>query len=299
MAFDKTGTVTRGVFEVTAVHPREGFTEAELLRYAAAAEKYSSHPIAGAIRRRAPESENAEVRNVRETAGQGVRAEVDGRLVAAGNGKLMAETCASPVKDCHLSGTVVHVSVDGTYAGHLVIADVIKENAAQAVSELKALNVRKTVMLTGDRKSAAEEMGRRAGVDEIYAELKPEDKVMHVRRLMDEKTGEKETVVFVGDGINDAPVLALADLGVAMGAAGADAAVEAADVVLVDDNPVKLAEGIRLARRTQRIVKENIVFSILIKVLVMILGAFGIVPLWLAVFSDVGVCLMAILNAMR
>ncbi len=299
VAFDKTGTVTRGVFEVMAVHPREGFTEEKLLYLAGAAEKYSGHPIAGAVRERALKAEKAVVTGAEEIAGQGVKALVDGQRVAAGNLRLMEAEKIPEAGECHLSGTVVHVAVDGKYAGHLVIADIVKENAAQAIRELKELKIRKTVMLTGDRKGAAEDMGRQVGVDEVYAELKPEDKVNHIRSLMAEKAGDGEKVVFVGDGINDAPVLATADLGVAMGAAGADAAVEAADIVLVDDNPAKLAEGIRLAIRTQRIVRQNIVFSIGVKVLVMILGAFGAVPLWLAVFSDVGVCLMAILNAMR
>lgn len=298
VAFDKTGTVTRGVFEVVAVHPAGGMTEEELLGFAGAAERYSAHPVAGAIRERAGKTEQ-KVCHAKEVAGQGVTAEVNGHRVAAGNERLMASLGIAEPRDCHLSGTIVHVAVDGAYAGHLVIADIIKENAQKAIADLKKLNIRKTVMLTGDRRSAAEAMGRESGVDEVYAELRPEDKVAHIRRLMEENPEKKETVVFVGDGINDAPVLATADLGVAMGAAGADAAVEAADMVLVDDNPEKLAEGILLARRTQRIVKENIVFSILVKVLVMILGAFGVVPLWLAVFSDVGVCLLAVLNAMR
>ncbi len=298
VAFDKTGTVTEGVFEVVAIHPMDGTTEQELLQWAAGAERYSSHPIAEAIRSQAGMPDQ-DVREVQEIAGQGVTAVVGGHRIAAGNDRLMATVGAAEPKDCHLAGTIVHIAADGAYAGHLVIADRIKESAEQAVSELKKLGIRKTVMLTGDRRSAAEEMGRRTGVDEIQAELKPEEKVRHITRLMNEKKEAKETVVFVGDGINDAPVLATADLGVAMGAAGSDAAVEAADIVLIDDDPGKLAEGIRLARRTQRIVTENIVFSILIKVLVMILGAFGVVPLWLAVFSDVGVCLLAIMNAMR
>lgn len=298
VAFDKTGTVTRGVFEVVAVHAKNGTAE-ELRRLAAAAEKYSTHPVARAIREGMSGLDEMEVSDVKELAGQGVTAIVDGHRVAVGNQRLMESVGAREAKDCHLAGTIVHAAVDGEYAGHLVIADIMKENAERAIAELKQLNIRKTVMLTGDRKSAAEDMGRKAGVDEIYAELKPEDKVEHVRRLMKEKTDKNETVVFVGDGINDAPVLAAADLGAAMGAAGSDAAVEAADIVLIDDDLAKLAEGIRLARRTQLIVKENIVFSILIKAAVMVLGATGVVPLWLAVFSDVGVCLMAIINAMR
>ena len=297
VALDKTGTVTKGVFEVVAVHPEE-MDEEELIRLAAAAEKYSTHPIAEAIRRSRQGWEEMEIRDCRETAGQGVLAMVNGRRVAAGNDRMMASEGAA-FHDCHLAGTIVHIAVDGKYEGHLVIADVLKESAAEAVRTLKENGIRKVVMLTGDRKNAAEDIGKKVGVDEAHAELKPEDKVRHIEKLMTERNAESETVLFVGDGINDAPVLATADLGVAMGAAGSDAAVEAADIVLIDDDPLKLAEGIRLARRTQKIVRENIVFSIAVKALVMILGAFGAVPLWLAVFSDVGVCLLAILNAVR
>ena len=297
VAFDKTGTITRGVFEVVAVHPEE-MDEKELLRFAAAAEKYSTHPIADAIRNSFRESKDPEIRDIREIAGQGVTARVDGHHVAVGNDRLMA---AEGVKasDCHLAGTIVHIAVDGKYEGHLVISDIVKDSAAKAITELKKLNIRRIALLTGDRRSAAEAIGRQIGVEEICAELKPEDKVAHVRRMMKNRDADGGTVLFVGDGINDAPVLATADLGVAMGGAGSDAAVEAADVVLIDDDPLKLAAAIRLARRTQGIVRQNIIFSIAVKVLVMILGAFGVVPLWLAVFSDVGVCLMAILNAMR
>ena len=297
VALDKTGTVTKGVFEVVAVHPEE-MNEEELIHLAAGAEKYSTHPIADAIRESAPEWERIDVRDGQETAGQGVVATVEGRRVAAGNERLMI---AEGVRcnDCHLAGTIVHIAVDGKYEGHLVIADVIRESAGEAVRQIKKLGIRKTVMLTGDRKNVAESIGKQIGADEVYADLKPEDKVNRICRLMAERDSARETVLFVGDGINDAPVLATADLGVAMGATGSDAAVEAADIVLIDDDPLKLAEGIRLARRTQRIVKENIIFSIAVKVLVMIFGAFGILPLWLAVFSDVGVCLLAVLNAMR
>ena len=297
VALDKTGTVTKGVFEVVAVHPEE-MDEEELIHLAAGAEKYSTHPIADAIRESAPEWERIDVRDGQETAGQGVVATVEGRRVAAGNERLMI---AEGVRcnDCHLAGTIVHIAVDGKYEGHLVIADVIRESAGEAVRQIKKLGIRKTVMLTGDRKNVAESIGKQIGADEVYADLKPEDKVNRICRLMAERDSARETVLFVGDGINDAPVLATADLGVAMGATGSDAAVEAADIVLIDDDPLKLAEGIRLARRTQRIVKENIIFSIAVKVLVMIFGAFGILPLWLAVFSDVGVCLLAVLNAMR
>ena len=297
VALDKTGTVTKGVFEVVAVHPEE-MNEEELIHLAAGAEKYSTHPIADAIRESAPEWERIDVRDGQETAGQGVVATVEGRRVAAGNERLMI---AEGVRcnDCHLAGTIVHIAVDGKYEGHLVIADVIRESAGEAVRQIKKLGIRKTVMLTGDRKNVAESIGKQIGADEVYADLKPEDKVNRICRLMAERDSARETVLFVGDGINDAPVLATADLGVAMGATGSDAAVEAADIVLIDDDPLKLAEGIRLARRPQRIVKENIIISIAVKVLVMIFGAFGILPLWLAVFSDVGVCLLAVLNAMR
>jgi Cd2+/Zn2+-exporting ATPase len=272
--------------------------EEELIHLAAGAEKYSTHPIADAIRESAPEWERIDVRDGQETAGQGVVATVEGRRVAAGNERLMI---AEGVRcnECHLAGTIVHIAVDGKYEGHLVIADVIRESAGEAVRQIKKLGIRKTVMLTGDRKNVADSIGKQIGADEVYADLKPEDKVNRICRLMAERDSARETVLFVGDGINDAPVLATADLGVAMGATGSDAAVEAADIVLIDDDPLKLAEGIRLARRTQRIVKENIIFSIAVKVLVMIFGAFGILPLWLAVFSDVGVCLLAVLNGMR
>ena len=302
-ALDKTGTVTKGVFEVVAIHPEEMSGE-ELIRQAAAAEKYSTHPIGEAIRSSGGTWETMSVKDAQEVAGQGVIATVDGRRIAAGNEKLMMSEGVScrACRECsekHHSGTIVHVAVDGKYEGHLVIADIVKESAEEAVRRLKNLGVRKVVMLTGDRQIAAEAIGREVGVDEVYAGLKPEDKVNHIYRIMAERKNDRETVLFAGDGINDAPVLAAADLGVAMGAAGSDAAVEAADIVLIDDDPAKLAEGIQLARRTQKIVKQNIIFSIAVKVIVMILGAFGLVPLWLAVFSDVGVCLLAIVNAMR
>ena len=249
VAFDKTGTITRGVFEVVAVHPEE-MDEKELLRFAAAAEKYSTHPIADAIRNSFRESKDPEIRDVREIAGQGVTARVDGHLVAVGNDRLMAAEGVM-ASDCHLAGTIVHIAVDGKYEGHLVISDIVKDSAAKAITELKKLNIRRIALLTGDRRSAAEAIGRQIGVEEVCAELKPEDKVAHVRRMMKNRDADGGTVLFVGDGINDAPVLATADLGVAMGGAGSDAAVEAADVVLIDDDPLKLAAAIRLARRTQ------------------------------------------------
>ena len=296
VALDKTGTVTKGVFEVVAVHPHE-ISEEQLLLYAAGAEKYSTHPIADAIRESVHDIENLDVKDAQEIAGHGVTATVNGHTVAAGNSRLM-DAYNAESHECHYIGTIVHVCVDGIYAGHLVIADVVKESAEKAVAELKDLGVHEIVMLTGDRKITADDIGKRIGVNAVYAELKPDEKVEHLQNLM-RKKNDNETVVFVGDGINDAPVLAVSDLGVAMGNAGSDAAVEAANIVLIDDDPQKLPAGIRLAIRTQKIVKENIVFSILIKAAVMILGAAGVVPLWLAVFSDVGVCLLAILNAMR
>ena len=296
VALDKTGTVTKGVFEVVAVHPHE-ISEEQLLLYAAGAEKYSTHPIADAIRESVHDIENLDVKDAREIAGHGVTATVNGHFVAAGNSRLM-DSYNTEAHECHYTGTIVHVCVDGIYAGHIVIADVVKESAEKAVADLKDLGVHEIVMLTGDRKITADDIGKRIGVNAVYAELKPDEKVEHLQNLMRKKNGN-ETVVFVGDGINDAPVLAVSDLGVAMGNAGSDAAVEAANIVLIDDDPQKLHAGIRLAIRTQKIVKENIAFSILIKAAVMILGAAGVVPLWLAVFSDVGVCLLAILNAMR
>ena len=296
VALDKTGTVTKGVFEVVAVHPHE-ISEEQLLLYAAGAEKYSTHPIADAIRESVHDIENLDVKDAREIAGHGVTATVNGHFVAAGNSRLM-DSYNTEAHECHYTGTIVHVCVDGIYAGHIVIADVVKESAEKAVADLKDLGVHEIVMLTGDRKITADDIGKRIGVNAVYAELKPDEKVEHLQNLMRKKNGN-ETVVFVGDGINDAPVLAVSDLGVAMGNAGSDTAVEAANIVLIDDDPQKLPAGIRLAIRTQKIVKENIAFSILIKAAVMILGAAGVVPLWLAVFSDVGVCLLAILNAMR
>ena len=295
--FDKTGTLTKGVFSVSKVHP-QGVTDGELMETAAAAEAYSTHPIAQSLRDAcgtAPESKRAE--NVEEISGHGVRALVDGKKVAVGNEKLMAlEKVACP----HLedSGTVVHVAVDGAYWGAIVISDTVKEGAKEALDSLKALGVRKTVMLTGDRQSAAEAVGRELGMDEIAAGLLPDGKMEKVEKLLGEK--EKDgALLFVGDGINDAPVLTRADIGVAMGALGSDAAIEAADVVLMDDDPRKLTTAIRIARKTRDIVRQNVVFSLGVKVLVMILGVLHLAPLWASVFADVGVCFIAILNAMR
>ena len=294
--FDKTGTLTRGAFTVTEIHPENGEARA-LLRLAAAAEGYSTHPIAQSLRdalgdEAVPSAESAE-----EIAGHGVVAKVGGRRVAVGNEKMMRKenaACASP----DVIGTVAHVAVDGVYAGYIVIADEIKAGSKDALEELKALGVRKTVMLTGDRQETARAVGGALSLDEIHAGLLPDGKVAQVEHLLKEKT-ENGALVFVGDGINDAPVLARADVGVAMGALGSDAAIEAADVVLMDDDPRKLPKALRIARSTQRIVRQNIAFSLAVKALVMILGVLNLAPLWAAVFADVGVCFLAILNAMR
>lgn len=293
--FDKTGTLTQGTFSVTAVHPQE-MGEGRLLSMAAAAERLSTHPIAQSLRQAAAGSD-LETQDVEEIAGQGVRALVDGRRVAVGNEKLM-EKVGAGWKPCHHAGTIAHVAVDGEYAGHIVISDVIKAGAEEAIASLKKQGVSKTVMLTGDTAAVAESVARQIGVDEVHAGLLPDGKVAQVERLLEER-GEKGALVFVGDGINDAPVLARADVGVAMGALGSDAAIEAADVVLMDDDPRKLCLAIRIARNAHRIVRENIVFSLAVKALVMALGALHLVSLWAAVFADVGVCFLAILNAMR
>ena len=294
-AFDKTGTLTRGEFAVTEIRP-VGCESDELLAWAAGAEAASNHPIALALRKAGPADLPA-AEDVQEMAGHGVCARVDGRRVAVGNKALMEkEGAACP--DAQVPGTVAHVAVDGRYAGYIVIADALKENAAAAVRELHGLGVRNLVMLTGDSAAAAEPIAAAAGVDAWHAQLLPGDKVDLVEQLMDaRKPGE--TLLFVGDGINDAPVLARADVGVAMGALGADAAIEAADVVLMDDDPLRLCTAIRIARATRAIVRQNIVFSLAVKAAVMAFGALGMASLWAAVFADVGVCFLAILNAMR
>lgn len=294
-AFDKTGTLTKGEFAVTETHP-VGCESEELLAWAAGAEAASNHPIALALRKAGP-AEPPAAEDVQEIAGHGVCARVGGRRVAVGNQALMEkEGAACP--DAQVPGTVAHVAVDGRYAGYIVIADALKENAAAAVRELHSLGVRNLVMLTGDSAAAAEPIAAAAGVDQWHAQLLPGDKVDMVEKLMNaRKPGE--TLLFVGDGINDAPVLARADVGVAMGALGADAAIEAADVVLMDDDPLRLCTAIRIARATRAIVRQNIVFSLAVKAAVMVLGALGLASLWAAVFADVGVCFLAILNAMR
>ena len=293
VVFDKTGTLTEGVFEVTAVHP-EVIDQKELLHLAAHVERHSTHPIAMALRNAYPnEADNCSVEGIEETAGHGIIATVNGQQVAVGNSKLMDKLGAA-WHPCHHSGTIIHVAIDGTYAGHIVISDRIKADAEVAISALKAAGIPKTVMLTGDQESVAAAVAETLKVDEYHAQLLPADKVSEVEKLLKEGT-----LAFVGDGINDAPVLTRADVGIAMGALGSDAAIEAADVVLMDDKPSKIALAIRIARRTLRIAKENIGFAIGIKVLVLVLAALGIATMWMAVFADVGVTVLAVLNAMR
>lgn len=295
--FDKTGTLTRGTFEVTAIHPNQ-ITEEELLELAALAESYSDHPISASLRaawNRALDKNR--VTDVQEIAGRGIHALVDGRSVYAGNERLMADVHVES-RPCHRQGTIVHVALDGVYMGHIVIADRVKEGSAEAIAELKALGVARTVMLTGDQSAVAQSVAKELGVDEVHAELLPGDKVEQVERLMKQKP-EGAMLAFVGDGINDAPVLRRADLGIAMGGVGSDAAIEAADIVLMDDDPRKLPCAIRIARRTLRIAKQNIIFALSVKAIILIMGAMGLANMWLAVFADVGVSFLAILNAMR
>ncbi len=293
VVFDKTGTLTEGVFEVTAVHPQE-IDDNELLHLAAHVERHSTHPIAMALRNAYPnEQDDCVIEDVQETAGHGIIASVNGRSVAVGNSKLMDKIGAG-WRPCHHEGTIIHVAIDGKYAGHIVISDRIKEDAAQAVADLKNAGVSKTVMLTGDQEHVAATVARKVGVNEYHAQLLPADKVNHVERLLNEGT-----LAFVGDGINDAPVLTRADIGIAMGALGSDAAIEAADVVLMDDKPSKIALAVKIARRTIRIAKENIWFAIGIKILVLLLAIPGFATMWMAVFADVGVTVLAVLNAMR
>ena len=298
VVFDKTGTLTRGTFEVTVIHPQQ-LSEQELLELAALAEHFSTHPISLSIQAACrPAPDPARVTDVKEIAGRGVQAVVDGRTVLAGNQKLMDQFQISFEDRCRHMGTIIHVAVDGEYAGHIVISDQPKPEATQALSDLKAAGVRRTVMLTGDAQSAAEGVARELGLDEFHAELLPGDKVDQVERLLAQKQ-PKENLVFVGDGINDAPVLSRADIGVAMGALGSDAAIEAADIVLMDDDLSKLAQAVRIARKTLSIVRQNIVFALAVKGLVLVLSALGYVGMWWAVFADVGVSVLAILNASR
>ena len=297
MVFDKTGTLTRGVFNVTAIHPEQA-SEADLLELAALAESWSDHPIAHSIREAyGAELDTGRVSGVEERSGRGVQVQVDGRTVCVGNDTLMEEIGIA-WHPCHQVGTTVHVAVDGVYMGHLVISDQVKEDAADAIRALRACGVRKTVMLTGDAQAVGEDVARRLGLDEVHAQLLPADKVDRVEDLL-RQTSPRGALAFVGDGINDAPVLSRADIGIAMGALGSDAAIEAADVVLMDDKPSKIALAIRIARKTRSIVRQNIVFALGVKFLVLGLGAFGLANMWEAVFADVGVSVIAILNSMR
>lgn len=298
VVFDKTGTLTHGEFAVEAVHPSD-FDEHELLHLAAHVEHFTTHPIGAALRNAFPSEaiDGCKIEEVEEIAGRGIRAKVSGRTVCVGNGKMM-EDIGLEAHNCHLVGTIIHVAVDGKYAGHIVINDKIKEDSAEAITSLKRLGVEKTVMLTGDREAVGKDVAERLGLDEYHAELLPADKVAHVERLIREKA-EGKSLAFVGDGINDAPVLKRADVGIAMGALGSDAAIEAADVVLMDDKPSKISTAIDIARRTIHIARENVVFAIGVKVAVLLLATVGLGNMWMAVFADVGVTVLAVLNAMR
>ncbi|MEE0141844.1 MAG: heavy metal translocating P-type ATPase [Coprococcus sp.] len=298
VVFDKTGTMTQGVFEVTGVH-HNTLPMDEILEYAALAESFSSHPISRSLQKAYGKAiDQSRVTDVQEVSGKGVIAKVDGRTVAAGNAKLM-EMKGISYQECHSVGTIVHLAVDGEYVGHILIADLLKPHAEEAIRALKAAGIRKTVMLTGDAKRVADKVAADLGIDEVYSELLPGDKVTMVEKLLSQKAGEKEKLAFVGDGINDAPVLSRADIGIAMGAMGSDAAIEAADIVLMDDDPLKIAKAIRIARKCMRIVYENIYFAIGVKVICLILGALGIANMWVAIFADVGVMVIAVLNAIR
>lgn len=298
VVFDKTGTLTKGVFQVTEIHPAEGEDNAELLKYAAYAESYSSHPISRSLKEAyGQELDLNLVSGVEEISGHGVTARVEEHEVAAGNARLM-DTLGLKFTEPEQPGTVVHVAVDGVYYGYILIADVVKEQSAAAIRKLKASGVRKTVMLTGDSQKAAEAVAGQLKVDEVRSELLPADKVAQVEQLLKQK-GKNEVLAFVGDGINDAPVLSRADIGIAMGALGSDAAIEAADVVLMDDNPEKIALAMKISRKCLRIVYENIVFALGVKAICLVLGALGIANMWLAIFADVGVMVIAVLNAVR
>lgn len=295
--FDKTGTLTQGVFEVNGIHHSE-MVNSKLLEYAALAESSSSHPISKSLKRAYGQKiDRSRVNDIREISGEGVIARVDGIEVAAGNTKLM-DRLNIPYINCHSVGTIIHMAVDGEYAGHIVISDIVKPHSKEAVAALRAAGVEKTVMLTGDARAVAEQVAAELGIDEVYSELLPAGKVEKVEEVMQHKP-EKAKLAFVGDGINDAPVLSRADIGIAMGAMGSDAAIEAADVVLMDDEPMKISKAIRISRKCLRIVYENIIFAIGIKFICLILGALGIANMWLAIFADVGVMIIAVLNAVR
>ena len=297
VVFDKTGTMTQGVFEVSGIHHNE-MPDEKLLEYAALAECSSSHPISKSLQKAygKPIDRNR-VTDIEEISGNGVIAKVDGVSVAAGNTKLM-NRLGIAYQDCHHVGTVVHMAIDGKYAGHILISDIIKPHAKEAIAELKKAGISKTVMLTGDSKRVADQIAEELGIQEVYSELLPADKVSRVEELLNQKS-EKDKLAFVGDGINDAPVLSRADIGIAMGALGSDAAIEAADIVLMDDDPLKISKAIKIARKCIRIVYENIYFAIGIKILCLILGALGIANMWVAIFADVGVMILAVLNAIR
>ena len=297
VVFDKTGTLTQGVFEVSGVHHSEMENE-KLLEYAALAECASSHPISKSLQRAYGKAiDRDRVRDIQEISGKGVSAVVDGHAVLAGNDKLMALR-GIPFIDCHSVGTIIHIAIDGQYAGHIVISDVVKPHAKEAIERLKHAGVEKTVMLTGDSRRVADQVAGALGVDEVHSELLPADKVAQVEKLLAGKGG-KDKLAFVGDGINDAPVLSRADIGIAMGAMGSDAAIEAADVVLMDDDPLKIAKAIRISRKCIGIVYQNIVFALAVKFACLALGALGLANMWAAIFADVGVMVLAVLNAIR
>lgn len=297
VVFDKTGTMTKGVFEVNGVHHNR-IEKDKLLEYAALAEAYSSHPISKSLRKAyGKEIDESRIKDVEEIGGNGVTARVDGKMVAAGNARLMRRLGIAH-QECTHVGTVVHLAVEGSYAGHILISDTLKPHAKEAVLELKKSGIKKTVMLTGDGRAVANQIAETLGISEVYSELLPADKVAKAEELLGRKT-EKEKLAFVGDGINDAPALRRADIGIAMGALGSDAAIEAADVVLMDDDPLKIAKAIRISKKCIRIVYENIYFAIGVKILCLVLGALGIANMWLAIFADVGVMALAVLNAVR
>ncbi|MDE5951356.1 MAG: cadmium-translocating P-type ATPase, partial [Acetatifactor sp.] len=297
VVFDKTGTLTQGVFEVSGIHHNE-MEDARLLEYAALAECSSSHPISKSLQRAyGKEIDRSRITDIREISGEGLIAKVDGAEVAVGNTKLMKRQGVD-YADCHSVGTIIHIAIDGSYAGHIVISDIEKPGSKAAIAALKKAGVSKTIMLTGDAKSVAEKVAADLGVDEVHSELLPGDKVEQVEKLLADKA-PKAKLVFVGDGINDAPVLGRADIGIAMGAMGSDAAIEAADVVLMDDDPMKIAKGIKISRKCLSIVYQNIVFALAVKFVCLLLGAVGYANMWLAIFADVGVTVLAVLNAIR
>ena len=304
VVFDKTGTLTKGVFEVVSVHPND-ISADELIHIAAHAERYSNHPIALSLKKAfGNEADGCTVENAEEIAGRGIKAVIEGRIVYAGNESLMKEAVSDGIipecKSCHdHTGTIIHIAIDGVYAGHVLISDVIKPHSAEAVQALKKAGIRETVILTGDRKSTAEQVAAALKIDRVFSDLLPGDKVSKIEELINEKQREEDRVAFVGDGINDAPVLSRADVGIAMGALGSDAAIEAADIVLMDDDPLKIATAIAISKKTLRIVRQNICFAIGVKIICLILGSLGFANMWTAVFADVGVMVLAVLNAIR